>query len=268
MFRKPTETENYPFKHTMDPLAAASGAGGVLTVLSILIALPVIATAHKAAESSTDTGQEPFEYIEARLLKWGEIKDPNALPDRIVPALPTAPDEVLPLDRNAEKPEPPKKEEKPKAQADAVSDEKLRQVFEKARAFAEIQDNFIPEGHPDGVPDGDVTDPALASLGATYGHRIKRLFLDRWVVPTLLSQKALEKLSAKVNIKVDLDMNIISVKFLKKSGNAMFDDSVQNAIDRVQQEVRTLPAPPEAIASNIFGGGINLKFNGKEASYE
>jgi hypothetical protein len=63
-------------------------------------------------------------------------------------------------------------------------------------------------------------------------------------------------------------MVITSVKFLDKSGNAMFDDSVQNAIDRVRQEVRTLPPPPEAIASNIFGGGINLKFNGREATYE
>lgn len=267
-FIKPKETDNYPFKHTMDPLAAAGGVGGVLMVLSMLVVLPVIASAHGSPEVSEDTGQEPFEYIEARLLKWGEIKDPDAMPDRIVPALPTAPENVLPLDRNSEKAAPEKKEEKPKPQAGAVTDDKLRQVFEKARAFAEIQDDFVPEGHPDGVPDGDVTDPALASLGATYGHRIKRLFLDRWVVPTLLSQKTLEKLSAKINVKVDLEMNIISATFLKKSGNAMFDDSVQNALDKVQQEVRTLPAPPEAIASNIFGGGINLKFNGKEASYE
>jgi hypothetical protein len=175
---------------------------------------------------------------------------------------------VLPLDRNENKPEPEKKEEKPKPQADAVTDDKLRQIFDKARAFAEIQDDYVPEGHPDGVPDGDVTDPALASLGATYGHRIKRIFLERWVVPTLLSEAVLKKLSAKVNIRVDINMVITSSKFLSKSGNAMFDDSVQNAIDRVQQEVRTLPPPPEAIASNIFGGGINLKFNGREAIYE
>jgi hypothetical protein len=92
--------------------------------------------------------------------------------------------------------------------------------------------------------------------------------LERWVVPTLLPQNVLEKLGAKVNIRVDVNMVIIQVKFLKKSGNAMFDDSVQNAIDRVRTEERTLPEPPEAIASNIFGGGINIKFNGREATYE
>ena len=255
-------------KHRTDPFALAGGIFGVIIVLGILVALPVIATAAAPPEESGDTGQEPFEYVEARLLKWGEIKDPKALPDRIVPALPTAPEEVLPLDRNAQKEEPKQKEEKPRRQAGAVTDDKLRQVFEKARAFAEVQDDFIPEGHPDGVPDGDVTDPALASLGATYGHRINRVFLERWVVPTLLSEKVKNQSKVKVLIKVDINMIIIDVKFLKKSGNAMFDNSVQTAIDRVRQEVRTLPAPPEALASKIFGGGIVLKFNGSDAQYE
>ncbi len=264
---KPIEELSHQRK--TDPVAVAGGTFGVVLVAGIIWALPVIAAAGGAIDDGvSEEGTEPFEYIEARLLKFGEIKDPKALPDRIVPAQPTAPENVLPLDRNENKEEPEEKEEKPKPQADAISDDKLRQVFEKARAFAEIQDDYIPEGHPDGVPDGDVTDPALASLGATYGHRIKRLFLERWVVPTLLSEATLKKLSAKINIRVDIDMAITSTKFLRKSGNPMFDDSVQTAIDRVQKEVRNLPPPPEAIASNIFGGGINLKFNGREATYE
>jgi outer membrane biosynthesis protein TonB len=262
---KPIEELSYLRK--TDPVAVAGGAFGVILMAGVISALPVIAAAG-GADEATSGDAEPFEYIEARLLKYGEEKDPEALPDRIVPAQPTAPEDVLPLDRNENKKEPEKKEEKPKPQADAVTDNKLRQVFEKARAFAEIQDDYVPEGHPDGVPEGEVTDPALASMGATYGHRIKRLFLERWVVPTLLPEAALKKLSAKVNIRVDINMVIISATFLKKSGNPMFDDSVQNAIDRVRQEVRTLPPPPEAIASNIFGGGINLKFNGREATYE
>lgn len=262
-------SQDYMFqKRPTDPFAVAGGIFGVVMVLASLVALPVIATARPPLESDDVGDAEPFEYVEARLLKWGEIKDPEALPDRIVPALPTAPEEVLALDRNAEKKEPAKKVEKPKRQAGAVTDDKLRQVFDRARAFGEIQDDFIPEGHPDGVPDGDVTDPALASLGATYGRRINRLFLERWVVPTLLSEKIKDKSKVKVLIRVDINMVITDVKFLKKSGNSMFDNSVQTAIDRVRQEVRTLPPPPEALAAKIFGGGIALKFNGRDAQYE
>ena len=262
---KPVEEYRQP--NRTDPIALAGGSLGVVIVMGVVLALPFLASAAVSlSEQQSET--PPFEYIEARLLKFGEIKDKEALPDRIVPALPTAPEAVLPLDRNERKPPPKKTEKPPKKQAGAVTDDKLREVFDKARAFAEIQDDYVPEGHPDGVPEGEVTDPALASIGATYGHRIKRIFLERWVVPTLLPQNVLEKLGAKVNIRVDVNMVIIQARFLKKSGNAMFDDSVQNAIDRVRTEVRTLPEPPEAIASNIFGGGINIKFNGREATYE
>ncbi len=260
--------EHYGYGARTDPVALIGGVLGVFVVIGLFFVLPVIASAAEMIDVDGRGEVEPFEYIEARLLKYGEIKDKEALPDRMVPALPTAPEDVIALDRNEDKPEPEVKKEKTRRQAGAVTDDKLRQVFDKARAFAEVQDNYMPEGHPDGVPDGDVTDPALASIGATYGHRIKRLFLERWVVPTLLSESVLKKLKVKVNVKVDIDMVIIKVKFLKKSGNPMFDDSVQNAIDRVRIEVRKLPPPPEAIASNIFGGGINMNFNGREATYE
>jgi hypothetical protein len=256
-----------PPRRRPDPIAVVFGLIGVLGAAGVLLSLPAISRADESSRTSP-YDHEPFEYIEARLLKWGEVKDDTKLPDRIVPALPTAPEEVLPLDTNENKPEPEVVEETPEPQRDAVTDDKLREVFDKARAFAEIQDDYIPEGHPDGVPDGDVTDPALASLGATYGHRIKRIFLERWIVPTLLGEDLLAKLKVKVNIQVGADMTIGEVEFLKESGNAMFDDSVQNAIDRVTKEERTLPPPPEAIASRIFGGGINLTFHGKEAQYE
>jgi len=149
-----------------------------------------------------------------------------------------------------------------------VPDNKLREVFEKARAFAEVQDDYVPEGHPDGVPEGDVTDPALASIGATYGHRIRSIITERWVVPTLLSEAELKKLRAKVLLRFDIDMSIAKMEFVERSGNRLFDDSIQNAIDRVRQEVKTLPPPPEAIAAKVFGSGIVLKINGQEAQYE
>ncbi len=251
-----------------DPLALIGGVASIILLSAVTLALPTLAAVGVAFDDESTGDVEPFEYVEARLLKWGEIKDKDALPDRIVPALPTAPDEVLALDRNENKPEPEKKVDKPKRQVGAVTDDKLRQVFDNARAFAEIQDDYIPEGHPDGVPDGDVTDPALASMGATYGRRITRLIQERLIVPTLISEGQKNKLKAKILLKFDIDMTIVSLKFIKKSGNAMFDDAIQNAIDRVRLEVRNLPTPPEAIAPTVFGGGIAIKIHGKDSEYE
>ena len=256
------EIDDKPLERYGDPVALAVGASGAIAVLVGALLLPTLAAALRT--EAQKPASPPFEFIEARLLKQGEIKDPDKLPDRIVPALPTAPDEVLPLDKDEDKvadTDPEKKEKQP----DAVSDDKLREVFDKARAFAEIQDDYVPEGDPSGVPDGDVTDPALASIGNTYAHKLMRVFADRLVYPTLLSDDELKRLKAKIHFKVDVDMVIIEVEFLQKSGNAMFDDAVMAAIDKVRAEVRNLPQPPEAIAPTIFGGGINLTFNGADS---
>ncbi|MBN2343159.1 MAG: TonB C-terminal domain-containing protein [Deltaproteobacteria bacterium] len=248
-----------------DPVALAGGTAGVIVFVIGLLLLPILEKA--VGTSTTDTATEPpLEYIEARLLKAGEIKDETELPDRIVPALPTAPEEVIPLDQDADKPEPPpKEEEEPEKQADAVDDTTLREVFEKARAFAEIQDDFVPEGHPDGVPDGDVTDPALASLGATYGRRITKYIKERWIVPTLISDSERQQLKLKVTLKFNAEMTIIEFNVISESGNRLFDDSVVNAIELTQKEVRHLPEPPDAIASRIYGGGLTITMRGADA---
>lgn len=257
------EVDEKPLERYADPVALAVGASGAIAAVVGALLLPVVATALGEAPGKKPA-TPPFEFIEARLLKQGEVKDPDKLPDRIVPALPTAPDELLPLDMDENKAadtDPDKKEKQP----DAVTDDRLREVFDRARAFAEVQDDYVPEGDPSGVPDGDVTDPALASIGNTYAHKLMRLFQDRLVYPTLLSDDELKRLRAKVHFRVDVDMVIIEVEFLQRSGNAMFDDAVQGAIDRFRAEVRNLPEPPEAIAPTIFGGGVNLTFNGADS---
>ena len=254
-----------PSETGTDPVAAAGGTAGVIVFVVIILLLPLLEKAGVGSEADGGSEEAPFEYVEARLLKLGEIKDDTELPDRIVPAMPTAPKEVLALDRNEKKEESPKKEKEPVRQADAVDDDKLREVFDKARAFAEIQDDYIPEGHPDGVPDGDVTDPALASMGATYGRRVTRFIRERWVVPTLISESELSALKVKISLKFNAEMTIIEYRILQSSGNRMFDDSVINAVERTQKEVRHLPEPPEVIASRIYGAGMVVKLNGRDA---
>jgi len=256
------EVDEKPLERYADPVALAAGASGAIIAVVGALLLPLLATA--LGGETEKPASLPFEFIEARLLKLGEVKDKEKLPDRIVPALATAPEEILPLDMDENKAADTDKDKEEK-QPDAVTDDKLREVFDKARAFAEIQDDYVPEGDPGGVADGDVTDPALASIGNTYAHKLMRIFADRLVYPTLLSDAELKRLKAKIHFKVDIDMVIIEVEFLDKSGNAMFDDAVMAAIDKVRAEVRNLPQPPEAIAPTIFGGGINLTFNGADS---
>ena len=93
---------------------------------------------------------------------------------------------------------------------------------------------------------------------------IKRVIKERLSIPNLISDEQLKKLKAKILLKFDIDMSIVQFKFLRRSGNRLFDDSIQNAIDRVRTEVRALPTPPEAIAGVVFGRGIAITLHGTD----
>ena len=58
-----------------DPVALVGGALSVAALCVFLLALPKIATASGILDSRSNSETEPFEYIEARLLKWGEVKN-------------------------------------------------------------------------------------------------------------------------------------------------------------------------------------------------
>ena len=253
-----------PLARNADPVALVGGFTGLFATLVGMLLLPSVLGAVTVATHPQAPAQDPFSYVEARLLRKGEIKEPDRLPDRIVPQLPTAPEEVLPLDRQERKPQV---EAKPveKKQRDAGDDDKRRQVFDRARAFDEIQDDYVPVGHPDGVPDGDVSDPALASAGDMYAREISQLISERWVISTLISDAERKKLRVTVLLRFNASMGISAFQITHKSGNALFDDSVLHAIERLQTEVRRLPDPPEAVAPRVFGGGLSIRLHGVDA---
>jgi len=241
------------------------GASATVVIHGLVAGIIVFLSLSSAGGKTMDSSAKPINFIAARLVRQGKPPDPKKLPDRIVPALPTAPPKTIPLDQNEAKAPPPQKP-KEEAQPDAVKDDKLRKVFNRARAFGEVTDNNVEEGSPDGVPEGEVTDPNEAALGDLYATRLYRLFKDRWVVPTLIAEKELDKMSCQVVIQLDADLSIHKFQIFKSSGNQLFDDSVLNAIQRVRDEVRKLPEPPSEIAPILFSAGMVLRFHGKDAS--
>ncbi len=138
-------------------------------------------------------------------------------------------------------------------------------VFSAFNANSQTANSIIAAtSHEDYREKNSDSDKKLEELGATYGHKIKSIFMEKWILPSALSTEELEGLTAKVNMKFNLDMSIISTSIINSSGNKLFDDSVLGAIDRVRKESPSLPSPPEEIEANVFGGGINVKFKGAE----
>jgi hypothetical protein len=216
------------------------------------------------SEDKEEEKETEVSFIAARLVKLGTPpEDGKSLPHRKVPALATGPKGSIPVSTELNPPEnePPSDE---KALPFAVDDPKLREIFDTARAFAEIQDNPMVEGHPDGVPEGEVTDPALAKAGDLYATRLYKLFKGLWVVPSLITDKERQGLVVKVKIEIGADLKISSFKLVKKSGNGQFDASVVEIFKKFEAEGTRLPEPPDEIAEKLFDGGLVIRFHGKD----
>jgi len=207
--------------------------------------------------------KEPIQFIPATLVKLGTPPDPDGVLHRKVPALATGPKDKIPVSTELNVPKKNYPEDE-KAPMFAVEDSKIRKVFEKARAFAEITDNPAIEGLPDGVPEGEVTDPSLVKAGNIYATKLYRIFKEMWVVPSYMSQKEIESLMVKVRVIISPDLKISDYKLVKKSGNSGFDASVIEIFKKFETEGRSLPEPPDEIASKLFEGGLEIRFYGKD----
>jgi hypothetical protein len=206
----------------------------------------------------------PVGIVPARLVKLGEQPDPNQLPDRVVPALPTAPDDGIPVAKNIDPP-PPKKQRRRQRPLNPVEDDKLRDIFSRIRAFGERTDNYSKAGHPSGVPGGDVSDPALARAGSLWGRKIEKLVNAYVTFPTIIPSDELRRLKCKVEIKVGRDLVPREAKIAKRgtSRNRFFDQAVLDSFEQMRIKRVKLPRPPQVLESALFGPGLVLTIHGR-----
>ncbi|RAL25233.1 hypothetical protein DL240_03210 [Lujinxingia litoralis] len=106
-----------------------------------------------------------------------------------------------------------------------------------------------PEGSPDGVAGGTVSDAAFASMMRTYQARLLQEILRVWSVPTTLNDAELGNLAGKVQVYVRLSESgaIVSHAFRARSGNEQFDASIDRAIRQFHAQYggRKLPLPDQ-----------------------
>jgi len=208
---------------------------------------------------------QPVSIMPARLLRLGDQPDPGKLPDRIVPALPTAPNDGIPVSKELEPP-PPEKQEKKARPLNPVEDDKLRDIFSRIRAFGEVTDHATTQGHPMGVPGGDVSDPALAQAGSLWARDVVRVLKAYITYPTIIPEDELKRLHCKVEVKVGRDLIPQEVKLAKRgtSRNQFFDQAVLDGFEQMRIKRVKLPRPPQELEEPLFGQGLELTFHGRD----
>ncbi|MBP9111887.1 MAG: hypothetical protein KBF88_03720 [Polyangiaceae bacterium] len=219
-------------------------------------------------------------FIGAVLVKEGEVRPKEALPDRLVKAeAPKGDPGPKPTEKTA-----PRKDPAPSRNADmkrvetmdagaapttpdpAPKDDDIDRLAKQTDALAESRAKkpSSEEGRPGGDPGGTVSDEELAKAGALYGAELNRYFHERWKIPTTLSPADLARLCVRIRINVGPRMNIwhVGEKPDVSSGNDLFDESARNMLESIRDGKSSLPEPPGVISEQFRGRTLRLKLSG------
>lgn len=217
---------------------------------------------------SKDSSSFP-KFIVARLVRLGVPPDPKKLPPKLVAPKPQTPKKIIEVTKAKKETTKLAKREKKanpiQSQATTVKKKKrLEDVFKEARMFEEVDALSPLPGHPEGIKGGEIIDPQLASQGNLYATKIYQLFKERWAIPLTIPQDKLSRLRCEVKIKLGPSLEIQRYEIETPSLDPVFDASVLEAIQRVKEEIGSLPPAPKGIQEWLKKGGLLLGFNGKD----
>jgi outer membrane biosynthesis protein TonB len=233
---------------------------GVGLALAILFHVAVVGAAIYLPQIF-DRPQKLQKPIIAKLVAYGKPRDQRLLPRKespppaAAPSAKTAPALVPPTPPSpSSKPSFAKAEPAPKKEPSRQ--ELMQRALARAagRASAEPREAPDPEraGQEHGSPEGTA---ATAEEGDAYFTAVHDAILENYVVPSVISERERLYLAATVLAYIGPNGQILKHEFQKKSGNAVFDQALELAIQRAK-----LPPPPEAIARELRNSGVVLNF--------
>jgi colicin import membrane protein len=199
-----------------------------------------------------DPRQRP---ITARLIRLGEVRPKELLPRKEeplpqaaqapAPAPPTAPP-AIPAAKAAPaaKPAPARPARAgPTVQPGQPAGSRLSSVVSQLQR--EIQ-----AGQPEGDPLGETGE----SEGDQYLAAVRQALRQNYRLPATISERERLFLQATVVLSVARDGKILSHEFTRRSGNPIFDEALERAIQQTR-----LPPPPAAAAA-IYLKGFEVDF--------
>lgn len=263
------------------PLEIAIGVVTSVGLHLVLAGLIIVGTmlGDQATEDRVD--EQDMEFEEVEMLALGEKKPDHQLPEISNPAPPEPEQETVTLDQENPKPEPdppdtPKEQTRDEVEAAETPPEKrpepeaetrqqqMKNALESLNNPNRPTNEVTPEGSPEGVAGGEATDPEIASKKRTYLSKVRETIVDRWLVPTTISDEQLQTLAGSVTVQVRLreDGSIRSYRFRQESSSEQFNSSIERALRQFQPSGggNTLPLPDdETLRKQVLQRSLNLK---------
>lgn len=251
-------------QQNINPVVVAVAVLWTIVFHAGILGLVALGTWHKSEKIEETIEPKLLEFEDVQLLALGEKKPPEALPRIANPAKRTKrPDKVtIKKDPTKIPIKPKKKKDEPKEVSEKPSKNML-DALDSLNNPDRPTNTDTPAGDKSGVVGGTLSDVALASLMNTYQAKLLIAFRKRRTVPTTLTDAQVKQLDKKAEIYIRLSKtgHIVQYKWVKKSGNAQYDDSIETTVKKfmVQFGAQKLPLPQQAeVRQEVIKKGLRL----------
>jgi TonB family protein len=143
------------------------------------------------------------------------------------------------------------------------SKSQLSNALARAKALARVREAYAPRKHsgsPGAAIQGNqlsagtsLSGDARENAEAHYYDRLRDRLIENWALPVWLSR---QKLSARVQLRLDARGRVLLLQFRQSSGNAQFDEEVRRAI----RASEPFPLPPPDLTRWISSEGVLVGF--------
>jgi outer membrane biosynthesis protein TonB len=246
-------------------LTGKMALGGVFFALGAHLLVPASVALMLAIIAATGIGAKPTKVIpddkvvEARFVRLGKKLDPKLLPQRRAPIKTTAPQPGVAVSKEMDPPKPKKPDAGPPPER--AEENPLTHLGDRAQAFAEMAQKREQEGDPQGIAEGTETQ---AKAGDLYRGQLVQFFKRGWSIPSTLGDTS--KLTTRASVEITADRHVGEHNIVKSSGEALFDQSVEDRFNELRSLGTTLPEPPPEVASQFSGTWtLDVNFIGKKA---
>lgn len=97
---------------------------------------------------------------------------------------------------------------------------------------------------------------------ARYGDDVMAMISRHWTVPAAIPPSEVSSLEARIEVTVDDSQFPTAYRIVESSGNALFDASVEEALQALAAAAERLPDPPAGLDDR---GHVRLRLRGRRA---
>ncbi len=233
----------------MDALRAETLPAGLKRALLVSVAVHVgLIVALVISSTWAERHRPARSVLTTKLVRLGKERPKDLLPRKAVP--PPPPEKPAPALTPKDTPAAPS--------SLPTAKDRIKQLSQVSSALDRLKQKAVeeePEGSPEGVADGEVSDAKLAVLGNLFVTEVLKCLKQHWSIEGVEPARV-RGLKATIALRVDASGKLLDESIEKSSGMAAFDRAVTQAVRRCGK----VSPPPAELREVVRKDGFEVEF--------